>query len=93
MERALAWCSLYGLPAKDEELCSDCGGECLRLETFQRETIIRYLLFRLWKALVEWEVFVKAPGPCHSRDVEAYRDAIHRYARILRGAPEGCGMG
>jgi hypothetical protein len=88
VERALAWCSQYGLPATEEELCMDCSGECLRLEAFQGEVMILYLLFRLWKALIDWEVFVKAPGACHPRDVDAHRDAIHRYALSLLGPPQ-----
>jgi hypothetical protein len=85
VERALAWCSQYGLPLTEEQRCMDCGGECLRLEVFQWEVVLLYLLFRLWKALVDWEVFLKAGGPYHPGDINAYRDAIHRYAMILLG--------
>jgi hypothetical protein len=34
VEKALEWCTRYGLPAAEEEFCPDCGAECLRLETF-----------------------------------------------------------
>jgi hypothetical protein len=82
VEKVLAWCSRFGLPSVEEQFCPACD-ECLCLEKFQWEVIILYVLFRLWEALLEWKVFAQIPGPRNSRDVNAYRDRIHRYADIL----------
>jgi uncharacterized protein YeaO (DUF488 family) len=88
VEKALGWCTSFGLPSVDEEFCPDCGNYCLRLEAFQGEVLIFYLLFCLWKALFEWEVFAKYWQPLESpesKDDEGYRHKIHRYATILLG--------
>jgi hypothetical protein len=81
-DRVLEWCSRYGLPDAEESHPDERYG-CLRLDTFQRETVILYLLFHLWKALIEWHDFEKAPGPSDPEEVERYREAIHRYAVLL----------
>jgi hypothetical protein len=86
-ERAVEWCTQYGLPATEEGKYVE-GDDCLRLDSFQQETVFLYLLFQVWKALVEWTIFSKDPEAKdpESRDpeeVHAFRKAIHRPAELL----------
>jgi hypothetical protein len=83
-DKVLAWCTMYGLPDTEKSHNDERYG-CLQLSTFQRETIILYLLFHLWKALIEWQDFEKVPGPSDPEAAEAHRGALHRYAELLLG--------
>jgi hypothetical protein len=80
--KVLEWCTTYGLPDTEEWHADERYG-CLQLNKFQRETVILYLLFHLWKALIEWQVFAKESGPTDPEDTERYRGAIHHYARLV----------
>jgi hypothetical protein len=75
-DKVLEWCTMYGLPDTEDSHTDERYG-CLRLEAFQRETVILYLLFHLWKALVEWQVFEEVSGPSDPEEAERHRGAIH----------------
>jgi hypothetical protein len=81
-DEVLKWCSMYGLPDTEESHTDERYG-CLRLARFQRETVILYLLFHLWKALVDWQQFEKESRPSDPEETERYREVIHRDANLL----------
>jgi hypothetical protein len=86
----LEWCSKYGLP-DTEEFHRDERYGCLEVGRFQWETVILYLLFHLWKAVIDWQQFKKVSAPSDPVLAEQYREAIHRYADLLlrlRYAPD-----
>jgi hypothetical protein len=80
--KVLEWCSMYGLPDTEEWHADERYG-CLQLNRFQGETVILYLLFHLWKALIEWQLFEADSGPSDPEDIDRHRGAIHGYAHLL----------
>jgi hypothetical protein len=92
-EKVLAWCTMYGLP-EAETWHSDERYGCLRLDRFQSQAVNLYLLFHLWKAVVEWRVFQEGSGPSDPDEAEKHRGAIHYYSELLlRLHDGGSGLG
>jgi hypothetical protein len=91
-DKVLEWCTMYGLPDTEDSHTDERYG-CLRLEAFQQETVILYLLFHLWKALVEWQVFEEVSGPSDPEEAERHRGAIHHYASLLLMLGNGGSLG
>jgi hypothetical protein len=81
-DKVLGWCTMYGLPDTEESHTDEPYG-CLQLNRFQRESVVLYLLFQLWRALIAWRDFEAESGPRDPQDVKRHRDAIHRYADLL----------
>jgi hypothetical protein len=80
--KVIEWCSTYGLPDTEESHMDERYG-CLQLKTFQAEIVRLYLLFHLWKSVIEWRDFEEVSGPSDPEETERRRGAIHRYASLL----------
>lgn len=91
-DKVLEWCTMYGLPDTEESHTDERYG-CLQLDRFQRETVILYLLFHLWKALIEWQAFEEVSGPSDPEETERHRGAIHHYASLLLMLSNGGSLG
>jgi hypothetical protein len=81
-DEVLKWFSMYGL-TDTEEWHTDERHGCLQLDRFQRETVILYLLFHLWKARIKWQLFEKESAPSDPEEGDRHREAIYHYACLL----------